>query len=114
SLCTLSLSFFFSRYRYHLDLHSFPTRRSSDLTDEDGRPPAEGSAVLVGYADQIGNHRDRQRHRERADQVHVGVIRNRIQQLVDRSEEHTSELQSRSDLVCRLLLEKKKKIRLRR
>src|SRR2546421_2143440 len=28
---------------------------------------------------------------------------------VFRSEEHTSELQSRSDLVCRLLLEKKKK-----
>src|SRR2546428_9864634 len=28
-----------------------------------------------------------------------------------RSEEHTSELQSRSDLVCRLLLEKKKKER---
>src|SRR2546421_497956 len=28
----------------------------------------------------------------------------------NRSEEHTSELQSRSDLVCRLLLEKKKKI----
>src|SRR5437588_1490577 len=29
----------------------------------------------------------------------------------DRSEEHTSELQSHSDLVCRLLLEKKKYIR---
>src|SRR5260221_3626510 len=29
---------------------------------------------------------------------------------LDRSEEHTSELQSHSDLVCRLLLEKKKKI----
>src|SRR2546421_4136523 len=28
---------------------------------------------------------------------------------ITRSEEHTSELQSRSDLVCRLLLEKKKK-----
>src|SRR2546427_2143414 len=28
--------------------------------------------------------------------------------LVDRSEEHTSELQSQSNLVCRLLLEKKK------
>src|SRR5690349_23309648 len=28
--------------------------------------------------------------------------------LLDRSEEHTSELQSRRDLVCRLLLEKKK------
>src|SRR2546421_1960781 len=30
-------------------------------------------------------------------------------QVLARSEEHTSELQSRSDLVCRLLLEKKKK-----
>src|SRR2546427_8634574 len=30
-----------------------------------------------------------------------------------RSEEHTSELQSQSNLVCRLLLEKKKKIRVR-
>src|SRR2546430_4880273 len=29
----------------------------------------------------------------------------------DRSEEHTSELQSQSNLVCRLLLEKKKEIR---
>src|SRR5207253_8402469 len=29
--------------------------------------------------------------------------------IVDRSEEHTSELQSRGHLVCRLLLEKKKK-----
>src|SRR2546430_10859346 len=31
-----------------------------------------------------------------------------------RSEEHTSELQSQSNLVCRLLLEKKKKIVIRR
>src|SRR2546428_2463684 len=33
-----------------------------------------------------------------------------LAQTTQRSEEHTSELQSRSDLVCRLLLEKKKKI----
>src|SRR5437588_3070934 len=32
----------------------------------------------------------------------------RIRMIVERSEEHTSELQSHSDLVCRLLLEKKK------
>src|SRR5260221_9478515 len=32
-----------------------------------------------------------------------------VYSFVDRSEEHTSELQSHSDLVCRLLLEKKKK-----
>src|SRR5438067_10668046 len=31
---------------------------------------------------------------------------------VSRSEEHTSELQSRFDLVCRLLLEKKKKTKI--
>src|SRR5690606_34402552 len=30
--------------------------------------------------------------------------------MINRSEEHTSELQSRENLVCRLLLEKKKKI----
>src|SRR2546428_4552606 len=40
-----------------------------------------------------------------------GCIRSVLRDLVpvaDRSEEHTSELQSRSDIVCRLLLEKKK------
>src|SRR5438067_3036583 len=36
--------------------------------------------------------------------AHVSAV-----QLDERSEEHTSELQSRFDLVCRLLLEKKKK-----
>src|SRR5438132_4660152 len=40
--------------------------------------------------------------RHRACQVHRQRVRTR------RSEEHTSELQSHSDLVCRLLLEKKK------
>src|SRR5206468_8542525 len=34
--------------------------------------------------------------------------RHLLERLLERSEEHTSELQSRSDLVCRLLLEKKK------
>src|SRR6266403_2779141 len=34
--------------------------------------------------------------------------RGAVGDLADRSEEHTSELQSRRDLVCRLLLEKKK------
>src|SRR3712207_7483265 len=40
--------------------------------------------------------------------VDVGA-RLRVDLLLDRSEEHTSELQSRQYLVCRLLLEKKKK-----
>src|SRR6266536_5617203 len=44
----------------------------------------------------------------------VGVMRSRSvpRGTVGRSEEHTSELQSRVDLVCRLLLEKKKKDRI--
>src|SRR2546428_4802299 len=39
----------------------------------------------------------------------VKKVGRRLGQRAMRSEEHTSELQSRSDLVCRLLLEKKKK-----
>src|SRR2546429_3585242 len=39
----------------------------------------------------------------------AGVDLNRQAVLMRRSEEHTSELQSRLHLVCRLLLEKKKK-----
>src|SRR6266536_5160956 len=39
----------------------------------------------------------------------VGDLRERARTSIERSEEHTSELQSRVDLVCRLLLEKKKK-----
>src|SRR2546430_12956504 len=38
-----------------------------------------------------------------------GVLETRRSRRADRSEEHTSELQSQSNLVCRLLLEKKKK-----
>src|SRR5690349_23486622 len=39
----------------------------------------------------------------------AGVRSVRVDSSETRSEEHTSELQSRRDLVCRLLLEKKKK-----
>src|SRR3712207_7406772 len=38
-----------------------------------------------------------------------GRLEHEPRRLLDRSEEHTSELQSRQYLVCRLLLEKKKK-----
>src|SRR2546430_5839025 len=57
---------------------------------------------------------DERRHAERhlqAPEAHPGAqleIARHLHQLV-RSEEHTSELQSQSNLVCRLLLEKKKK-----
>src|SRR3712207_8067507 len=46
------------------------------------------------------------RRGHRRDRPHTGEER------ADRSEEHTSELQSRQYLVCRLLLEKKKKVKI--
>src|SRR2546430_5351864 len=42
------------------------------------------------------------------------VVGSEAQALSDRSEEHTSELQSQSNLVCRLLLEKKRVAHCRR
>src|SRR3989475_2399525 len=41
--------------------------------------------------------------------VIAGTLYPWIKPKIERSEEHTSELQSQSNLVCRLLLEKKKK-----
>src|SRR3712207_7250077 len=55
-----------------------------------------------GDAAQLGLHLGP----DRLDRVQIG----RVGGQVARSEEHTSELQSRQYLVCRLLLEKKKKI----
>src|SRR3712207_8194873 len=51
-------------------------------------------------------HRGMDQRRRRALYPHCGQVRGRG---LARSEEHTSELQSRQYLVCRLLLEKKKK-----
>src|SRR5437762_6511413 len=89
--------FFFYGYGAHRDLHSFPTRRSSDL---DAREHAAADRkVFAEVADDeellAGAQRDLGRFLRRAS-------------LVARSEEHTSELQSPMYLVCRLLLEKKK------
>src|SRR5690606_39727606 len=47
-------------------------------------------------------------HRSIVFHIHITAFANTVE--AARSEEHTSELQSRENLVCRLLLEKKKKI----
>src|SRR2546430_6087647 len=65
----------------------------------------------------LGHHLDRRHHplvfvRQEMAVVHEPAHDARIGEGDDhRSEEHTSELQSQSNLVCRLLLEKKKKKR---
>src|SRR2546430_12466686 len=45
--------------------------------------------------------------------IEIGYVEYNKLDVADRSEEHTSELQSQSNLVCRLLLEKKKKTTIR-
>src|SRR5947207_9499578 len=52
---------------------------------------------------------DMSSEKRRSPELPVFTFGVRKGRLAERSEEHTSELQSHSDLVCRLLLEKKKK-----
>src|SRR2546428_13994806 len=84
--------FFFLMIRRPPRSTLFPYRRSSDLTE---------ACIVLGVVAGFNS-------------LHALTVHNnepeRTSRPFDRSEEHTSELQSRSDLVCRLLLEKKKKI----
>src|SRR2546427_13218453 len=56
-----------------------------------------------------GIHHVGVRHSYDAKRGFFNINTERFGHMVNRSEEHTSELQSQSNLVCRLLLEKKKK-----
>src|SRR5688572_25181752 len=98
-LCFVS-SLFFECSGDHRNLHSFPTRRSSDLVARE-----QLDHVLAGQQREAGLVLNRTR-RELLGGV---LVQGDIQLVAHRSEEHTSELQSQSNLVCRLLLEKKKK-----
>src|SRR5699024_12709782 len=102
SSLTSSFRFLFlSCSRPHRALHSFPTRRSSDLPNR-FRPL------------RFMNGRSFEHYRTGA-LSELMVVAKSLEFALEsakknnRSEEHTSELQSRFDLVCRLLLEKKKK-----
>src|SRR5436309_8244999 len=57
----------------------------------------------------LGEQGGLRRHRRQAGRPVRREFRTVRARIEDRSEEHTSELQSRENLVCRLLLEKKKK-----
>src|SRR5690606_42056896 len=98
---------FLSRSASALELHSFPTRRSSDLPPGHRALPlrsGEGGVLLRRGRgrDDLPRRRRHPRDRGRALPEPAAPRERR------RSEEHTSELQSRENLVCRLLLEKKK------
>src|SRR5699024_11296112 len=105
---------FFDAAVHPLHLLSFPTRRSSDLAhwfDTSAFPPPQQPVMpevlqqagyRTGYFGKV--HYGPERPGDRACPENHGFDES-LYGL--RSEEHTSELQSRFDLVCRLLLEKK-------
>src|SRR5207248_8953131 len=103
-----SYPFCFSSYLAYAGSSSFPTRRSSDLACDEpaGRFGLHQSAArtrpCAGCRPALAHSRNRRRHAARQNGISGG------QPPRLRSEEHTSELQSPYDLVCRLLLEKKK------
>src|SRR2546428_1849807 len=68
-------------------------RSPNDHRSDDHRPVVRGGAARV---------------RRQLDHAAAGERESAARARRERSEEHTSELQSRSDIVCRLLLEKKK------
>src|SRR5205807_6061189 len=93
------LTIFFVTIFVTFVLHSFPTRRSSDLGLREV-PLAKPERHVV---------EDRHMRVQRVvleDHCDVALFREQVVH-DPRSEEHTSELQSPCNLVCRLLLEKK-------
>src|SRR5690242_21589899 len=101
-----AILYFFSCAGHPPALPSFPTRRSSDL--------AAHTALGVYYlwrgieARGGGYARDTADEKMNAMRALLGKAGPELVRSRKRSEEHTSELQSHVNLVCRLLLEKKK------
>src|SRR5690606_40430333 len=97
----------------HRDRHSFPTRRSSDLNSLTrgslcGRWPDIGLwAVILSLSDRHGVVDMHPNAIAALTGLPADEVVACMERFCQRSEEHTSELQSRENLVCRLLLEKK-------
>src|SRR5205814_8612550 len=99
---------------YHPHLNSFPTRRSSDLqwsephVGFDGFNRTARQFRLGTLLDYPSDAYTLQLVADSSFTVRLGDTSGKSSPASNRSEEHTSELQSLRHLVCRLLLEKKK------
>src|SRR5688572_32131102 len=102
------MRFLVDRHADNPHLPSFPTRRSSDLSPASIR----SDQMAITPASPWGSWRGPYTL-ARASWVCSMAFSRSNRSRYSRSEEHTSELQSQSNLVCRLLLEKKKKARRR-
>src|SRR5699024_12558064 len=90
-------------YSAHRALHSFPTRRSSDLTSAARlHHNRKAHVIILQFCASLTFYQ-----RDALRRWYLMGAEELLGQRLVRSEEHTSELQSRFDLVCRLLLDKK-------
>src|SRR5438046_5132641 len=89
----------FSSHAAHRHFHSFPTRRSSDLTVRSDTLSTSAISASV---------RPPKKRNSTTWLCRSSSFDKVVSASSRRSEEHTSELQSLTNLVCRLLLEKKK------
>src|SRR5690625_6914208 len=92
----------------HQDPPAFPTRRSSDLNIRTSRAGLTDPRKPIGVFFMVGPSGvgKTETALALADMLYGGEQNLTVINM--RSEEHTSELQSRGHLVCRLMLEKKK------
>src|SRR5690606_41347492 len=94
------------RYSERRDLHSSPTRRSSDLPMNKSLRSTVFAATLCTLAAGVSAAPATEANAYLQSCLPLDTVKT-LTGLPLRSEEHTSELQSRENLVCRLLLEKK-------
>src|SRR5690606_41352230 len=102
------------RSGYPRYLHPLPTRRSSDLVDKlvtaTVATPHVAEATVISTCNRLEIYAEVERFHgtvEALSRLLCGLAPDEpIAPELLRSEEHTSELQSRENLVCRLLLEK--------
>src|SRR5699024_12648545 len=97
----------------HLPLPSFPTRRSSDLITANNEQLRGFGRTRASHVCTAEGGRAKRIPQAQSHQSGIQLSKGLVLELCSRSEEHTSELQSRFELVCRLLLEEKKETRSR-
>src|SRR6266496_5040953 len=128
----LLFHYFRSKQEFHLEVVRAAARELLERTapDADLAPLEQLTTSLAAFIDYVTENRDAYVSLVRGAASGDATVRrvsdetrtelaNRVLKHLDalglpadtRTEEHTSELQSRRDLVCRLLLEKKKKIK---
>jgi len=99
---------FMKEDRVRLVASQFMPKLKKESVDAMVDVASNGLSVLASATKQGLSHQALSKNLVKLEQLQHKIV-NTASKLSSRSEEHTSELQSHHDLVCRLLLEKKKK-----